>query len=69
MKTRHLLSVLVMLLFATSSAFAVDYYLVGDFNNWEINDDYKLTLTNSEVPEYSITTTLAENEKLKVISS
>lgn len=69
MKTRHLLSVLVMLLFATSSAFAVDYYLVGDFNNWEKNDDYKLTLTNSEVPEYSITTTLAENATLKVISS
>ena len=58
-----------MLLFATSSAFAVDYYLVGDFNNWEKNDDYKLTLTNSEVPEYSITTTLAENATLKVISS
>lgn len=69
MKTRHLLSVLVMLLFATSSAFAVDYYLVGDFNNWEKNDDYKLTLTNSEVPEYSITTTLAKDATLKVISS
>ena len=69
MKTRHLLSVLVMLLFATSSAFAVDYYLVGSFNDWEKNDDYKLTLTNSEVNEYSITTTLAENATLKVISS
>ena len=51
---------------------AVDYYLVGDFNEWAINDDYKLTLNTEAVgvEEYMITDVeLAEGAEFKVKSS
>lgn len=51
---------------------AVDYYLVGDFNEWAINDDYKLTLNTEAVgvEEYMITDVeLAEGAEFKVLSS
>ncbi|MBQ7512396.1 MAG: DUF4957 domain-containing protein, partial [Prevotella sp.] len=51
---------------------AVDYYLVGNFNEWAINDDYKLTLNTEAVgvEEYMITDVeLAEGAEFKVKSS
>ena len=69
MKTRHLLSVLVMLLFATSSAFAVEtgYYLVGNFNSWETQDNYKFVANPTTDGEYMITVNLAQGDELKAI--
>ena len=51
---------------------AVDYYLVGNFNEWAINDDYKLALNTEAVgvEEYMITDVeLAEGAEFKVKSS
>ena len=50
---------------------AVDYYLVGKFNEWAINDDYKLARNTelADVEEYMITVDLPENTELKVLSS
>lgn len=69
MKTRHLLSVLVMLLFATSSAFAVEtgYYLVGNFNSWSPQDNYKFVANETAAGEYMITVNLAAGDQLKAI--
>ncbi len=69
MKTRHLLSVLVMLLFATSSAFAVEtgYYLVGNFNSWSPQDNYKFVANETAAGEYMITVNLAAGDELKAI--
>ena len=58
-----------MLLFATSSAFAVEtgYYLVGNFNSWSPQDNYKFVANETSAGEYMITVNLAAGDELKAI--
>lgn len=43
------------------------YYLVGNFNNWEPNEAYKLIANPNAEGEYKISTTLAVADELKVV--
>lgn len=46
---------------------ASDFYLVGSMNDWEVNEDYKLTQnTGSSETEYMITLDLEANAEFKV---
>ncbi|MBQ6332117.1 MAG: hypothetical protein IJI34_05025 [Clostridia bacterium] len=46
---------------------ASDFYLVGSMNDWEVNEDYKLTQnTGSSATEYMITLDLAAGAEFKV---
>ena len=64
MKTK-IISIAAMLLFAASatSAFATDYYLVGDCNTWTNKlEDYKFELSNGV---YTITKSISGDFKIK----
>lgn len=46
---------------------ASDFYLVGSMNDWDVNEDYKLTQnTGSSAMEYMITLELSANAEFKV---
>ena len=61
---------LALLLTAVTGAWAAAaYYVVGNFTNWSINDDYKMTLNTgcTSTTEYMLTLDLAADAQFKVV--
>ena len=53
----------------TTAPVEAGYYLVGTMNNWEIADAYKLTKTEAEAEEYTITLSLSKDDQFKVATA
>ena len=60
-------SLLVLLMTAATGAWADDYYLVGNMNDWGPSKQFQLTQNPGNTAEYMITLTLNKDAKLKVI--
>ena len=60
---------LALLLTAVGGAWAADYYVVGNFNDWSTNPAYKMTLNTecTSTTEYILTLDLAADALFKVV--
>ena len=60
-------SLLVLLMTVATGAWADDYYLVGNMNDWGPSKQFQLTQNPGNSDEYMITLTLKEGDQFKVI--
>lgn len=60
-------SLLVLLMTAATGAWADDYYLVGNMNDWGASKQFQLTQNPGNTAEYMITLTFKAGAKFKVI--